>query len=182
MDVPSALVLRAPVAADLPALSLLGVASFVHKFGTLYRPEDLMPFLLATYSQGALAGQIASPSARYRLAERGGVPVGWCKLGLDCAFPEHARGRRTMELKQLYTAPNAQGGGIGTALMDWAMAEFAARGADEVQLSVWSGNDGAQRFYARYGFEKVADITFRVGEQLDEEFLFAQMFGASSAI
>ncbi|MFM5953915.1 MAG: GNAT family N-acetyltransferase, partial [Novosphingobium sp.] len=30
-------------------------------------------------------------------------------------------------------------------------------------------------FYARYGFAKVADITFRVGEQLDEEFLFARM-------
>jgi len=60
-------------------------------------------------------------------------------------------------------------------LMDWAMAVAAERNADEMQLSVWSGNDGAQRFYARYGFAKVADITFRVGEQLDEEFLFARM-------
>ena len=55
------------------------------------------------------------------------------------------------------------------------MAEAAARGADEVQLSVWSGNHGAQKFYARYGFSKVADITFLVGEQMDEEFLFARM-------
>ena len=81
-----------------------------------------------------------------------------------------------LELKQLYTAPDATGRGIGGALMEWAMAEFAARGADEVQISVWSGNHDAQRFYARYGFEKVADITFRVGEQLDEEFLMARMF------
>ena len=44
-----------------------------------------------------------------------------------------------------------------------------------MQLSVWSGNDGAQRFYARHGFAKVADVTFRVGEQIDEEFLFARM-------
>jgi len=82
-----------------------------------------------------------------------------------------------MELKQLYTAAGATGGGIGAALMDWAMAEFAARGADEAQLSVYSGNDGAHRFYQRYGFEKVADITFKVGEQLDPEFLFARMLG-----
>ena len=50
-----------------------------------------------------------------------------------------------------------------------------AFGADEIQLSVWSGNDGAQRFYRRYGFEKVADIDFWVGQQRDEEHLFAKM-------
>ena len=55
------------------------------------------------------------------------------------------------------------------------MAEFAARRADEVQISVYAGNDGAQRFYQRYGFEKIADITFKVGEQLDPEFLFARL-------
>ena len=80
-----------------------------------------------------------------------------------------------MELKQLYTDPELTGHGIGASLIDWAMAEARARGADEMQLSVWSGNHGAQKFYARYGFAKVADITFLVGEQVDEEFLFARM-------
>jgi ribosomal protein S18 acetylase RimI-like enzyme len=56
--------------------------------------------------------------------------------------------------------------------MDWAMVEARAYGADAIQLSVWSGNTDAQRFYARYGFVKVADIEFWVGEQCDEEFLF----------
>ena len=65
------------------------------------------------------------------------------------------------------------GRGLGAALMDWAIAEARGLGADAIQLSVWTGNDGAQRFYARYGFVKVADIDFWVGEQRDEEFLFA---------
>ena len=169
------LVLRAPTAADGPELSVLSIAAFAHKFADLYRPQDLLPFLLETYSPGQLSRALADPGAVYQLAEHEGTLVGWAKLGLGCGFPEHARGHRVMELKQLYTAPNATGGGIGRALMDWAMAEFAARGADEVQLSVWSGNPGAQRFYARYGFAKVADVTFRVGSQLDEEFLFARM-------
>ena len=77
--------------------------------------------------------------------------------------------------QELPAASAATGMGIGTQLMDWAMAEFAARGADEVQISVYSENHGGHRFYARYGFEKVADITFKVGEQLDPEFLFARM-------
>jgi len=80
-----------------------------------------------------------------------------------------------VELKQLYTAPDKTGSGIGAALMEWAEAQARQFGADEIQLSVWSGNHGAQRFYARHGFAKVADTEFWVGSQRDEEFLFARM-------
>ena len=169
------LILRPAAPADTAALSDLATRAFVAKFGHLYRPEDLASFLAESLSEPAIAAELANPDRIYRLAERGGELVGYCKIGLTCGFPEHARGQRVMELKQLYTAPEATGGGIGGQLMDWAMAEFAARGADEVQISVYAYNDGGHRFYRRYGFDKVADITFRVGEQLDEEFLFARM-------
>ncbi|MES2493504.1 MAG: GNAT family N-acetyltransferase [Pseudomonadota bacterium] len=170
--------LRSARADDAAALGVLGAAAFVAKFGLLYRPADLSAYLAEAYTPAAVARELADPSRVFCVAvpARAESPLrGWCKLGLACGFPQHARGRRVMELKQLYTAADATGQGIGAALMDWAMAEFAARGADEVQISVWSGNHGAQRFYARYGFAKVADVTFRVGEQLDEEFLFARM-------
>ena len=167
--------LRAATAADVPALAKLGRDSFVAKFGDLYRPEDLAAFLEEVHSDAALAAELANPDRLYRLAERDGALAGYCKLGFVCNWPEYARGSKAIELKQLYTDPAQTGGGIGAALLEWAMAEARARGADEMQLSVFSGNDGAQRFYARYGFTKVADIHFIVGEQRDEEYLFAGM-------
>lgn len=169
-------ILRPATEADVPALSRLAIDSFVAKFGPLYSEADLATFLAESISEPAIAAELANPDRIYRLAERDGVLLGYCKVGLTCGFPDHARGERVMELKQLYTAPDATGMGIGGKLMDWAMNTFAARGADEVQISVYAYNDGGHRFYRRYGFDKVADITFRVGEQLDEEFLFAQMF------
>lgn len=165
--------LRPALPADVPALARLGRESFVAKFGTLYAPHDLATFLEQTHSEGAVTAELANPERRYCLAEREGLLVGYAKLGLACPWPEHARGKRTIEIKQFYTAPDMAGKGIGAALMDWSLGQARAEGADEIQLSVWSENEGAQRFYARYGFEKVADITFRVGEQLDEEFLFS---------
>ncbi len=168
-------ILRAGTPADVPALSRLGTDTFVAKFGHMYSRQDLASFLDSVQSEAAISAEMAHPARLYQLAERDGALVAYCKLGLTCGFPGHARGARAMELKQLYTDAAMTGLGIGKALMDWAMAQFGARGADEVQLSVWSGNHGAQKFYARYGFSKVADITFAVGEQLDEEFLFARM-------
>ena len=170
--------LRPAGAADLPALSALATASFIAKFGPLYSPADLATFLAESLSEAAVRAELANPDRIYRLAEADGHLFGYAKIALTCGFPDHARGSRVMELKQLYTAPEATGLGIGGALMDWAMGEFTARGADEVQLSVYAGNDGAHRFYQRYGFAKVADITFKVGEQLDPEFLFARLLSA----
>jgi ribosomal protein S18 acetylase RimI-like enzyme len=165
--------LRPALATDIPALARLGRESFVAKFGTLYSSQDLATFLEQTHAEPAVAAELANSERRYCLAEIDGRLVGYAKLGLACPFPDQARGTKTIEIKQFYTAPDMAGKGIGAALMDWSLGQARAEGADEIQLSVWSENDGAQRFYARYGFEKVADVTFRVGEQLDEEFLFS---------
>ena len=173
--IPQAVTLRPATPADATALALLGRDSFVAKFGAMYCAQDLAAFLAQTHAEAFVAREIANPQARYCLVERDNALAGYCKLGLACGWPEHARGSHTIELKQLYTAPGATGGGIGGALMDWALAQAGALGADEIQLSVWSGNTDAQRFYHRYGFAHVADTHFWVGEQRDEEFLFARM-------
>ncbi|AOR77860.1 GNAT family N-acetyltransferase [Novosphingobium resinovorum] len=167
--------LRTATPADAAALARLGTDSFVAKFGHLYVPDDLANFLAGSHSEAKVAKEIADPAMRVMLAERDGHLLGYCKLVMACGWPEHARSGNVIELKQLYTAPEATGQGIGAALMDWALTEAAAFGAGEVQLSVYSDNPGAQKFYARYGFEKVADIHFMVGEQRDEEFLFAKV-------
>ena len=165
--------LRWAAPADGPALSQLGIDSFVAKFGHLYQPEDLAAFLEKAYSPDAIRTELVNPDRLYCLAESGERLAGYCKLSLACGFAGYTRGNYAIELKQLYTQPDLTGQGIGAVLMDWAFAEARARGADEMQLSVWCGNDGAQRFYARYGFEKVADVTFLVGRHIDDEYLLS---------
>ncbi len=160
---------------DVPALSRLATDSFVAKFGHLYRPLDLSAFLAEAMSEAAIAAELANPHRLYRLAEIEGRLAGYCKLGLACGFPQHARSAHVLELKQLYTDPEMTGHRIGSALMDWAMAECAARGAEEIQLSVYCDNTGAQRFYKRYGFDKVADVHFWVGAHRDDEFLYSRL-------
>lgn len=175
----SDLSLRAATAADLPALSALAIRAFVAKFGPLYSQANLDIFLRDSLSPAAFAADLADPTREIMLAERGGELVAFAKIAFVCGFPDHARGSRVMELKQLYTAPEALGGGIGSVLMDWAMARLIERGADEVQISVYAGNLDGHRFYRRFGFEKVADITFQVGDHFDPEFLFARMVWGS---
>ena len=53
-----------------------------------------------------------------------------------------------------------------------AIAWLEAEGRRRIWISVWSENFGAQRFYARHGFAKVAEYEFPVGRQRDIEFMY----------
>lgn len=157
---------------DRDALVALGRASFDAAFGHLYRPEDLAGFLHSAHSPEKVAAQLADRSVVYRLAVKGTRLAGYCKLVEGAHFGTHSDATRPIALSQLYTDPALIGQGIGSALMEWAIGEAKRRRRNAIQLSVWSGNHGAQRFYQRFGFAWIADIDFWVGRHRDDEFLY----------
>lgn len=167
-------ILRDAKPADAEALARLGRESFCDAFEHLYRPEDLQPFLQEVYSPEAVAAEIADPGIRHQLTEDapGSGLTAFIKIKYDSPYTEHSDARQPLCLGQLYTDPARTGEGLGAALMDWCLNLARQRNCDAVQLSVYSENFGAQRFYQRYGFQKIADIVFWVGEQRDAEFLY----------
>ena len=156
---------------DAPALCALATDAFVAAFGHLYRAEDLRAFLAENRTVEVYRDAIADPTTRVMLAETGGGLAGYALIHWPSEFASESDASLPLALHQLYCAPGMTGHGVGAALMEWALGEARALGRDAVQLSVWSENFAAQRFYARYGFSKIADIGFMVGAQRDEEFL-----------
>ncbi len=163
--------LRLATYEDAPALADLATESFVAAFGHLYSADDLSTFLAEHKTTDAYRKYLADPGTTIHLAEADGTLAGFCQIHLPSEFASESDASRPLALHQLYCAPAATGRGIGASLMDWALAEARALDCDAVQLSVYSENFAAQRFYARYGFSKIADIGFMVGAQRDAEFL-----------
>jgi ribosomal protein S18 acetylase RimI-like enzyme len=156
---------------DAAALCALATDAFVAAFGYLYRAEDLNAFLAENRTAEVYRQEIAESGTRIALAEADGALAGYGLIHWPSEFAGESDASLPLALHQLYCAPGMTGRGVGAALMEWALGEARALGRDAVQLSVWSGNVAAQRFYARYGFAKIADIGFMVGTQRDEEFL-----------
>lgn len=175
------MLLRPATSADIVPLADLGRRAFVAAFGHMYRAEDLEAFLADSHSPEKVTRELADPNVAICVAERDGVLLGFCKLSLDSGLPRHTDARRPLEIKQLYCDPDMLSRGIGGQLTDWAFAQARARGADAVELSVWSGNTRGQAFYARYGMAKVADFEFWVGTHCDHEFLFSVKLEGSAA-
>lgn len=170
------MIFRPATLADAPALARLGADTFVAAFGHLYKPEDLAAFLAEVHNPEAVAGEIAGDECTHCLVEHEGELVAFCKLRYPTKFTDYSDAANPIELGQLYALPGYTGSGIGGKLMDWALTQARAGGHDAVLLSVYAENFGAQRFYQRYGFGKIADITFRVGDHLDPEFLYELKF------
>ncbi|WP_238474145.1 GNAT family N-acetyltransferase [Altericroceibacterium spongiae] len=163
---------RRATIADSDALARLGRTSFVAAFGHVYDPADLNRFLDSAYAPETIAQEIAGTEFDHRLMIENDALTGYVKIQPASPYAEYSDAARPLCLNQLYTDPAMTGRGIGAQLMDWVIETAGERQADAIQLSVWSENFGAQRFYQRYGFAKIADIDFWVGNHRDDEFLY----------
>ena len=163
---------RAPLASEAVALAEHGRLCFSTAFGHTYLPEDLKYFLDSSYADTLVESRVNDASMQYRIALEHGKIIGHCLVGFDVSLDYDPGVHRTLELKQLYIRPDVIGSGIGAAFMEWVIALARARSYDEIILSAWSENFGAQRFYARFGFEHIGNIFFHVGNQVDDEFLY----------
>jgi ribosomal protein S18 acetylase RimI-like enzyme len=159
---------------DAAALARFSREAFAAAFGETTSVEDMNIFFGQSRTEGVFHAAIIDPAQRVQLAEVDDQIAAYALLVLGQGFSERPEPRplRPVYLSQLYCSAEMTGRGLGAALMDWALEEARAWGADAVQLPVWSGNHGAQRFYRRHGFEHVADIDFWVGNQCDHEFLY----------
>ena len=167
--------IRPATAADIPQLSALGgrtfVETFVDGFGIPYPPADLAAFIDEAFGEAAIASNLANPKQGWWVAvNAAGVIGGFANIG-PCALPHHDASEANGELKRLYIGEEAQGLGLGTKLLDVALAAMAERFTGSEWIGVWSGNDKAIRLYGHYGFHPVGEYKFSVGDWLDDEFI-----------
>jgi ribosomal protein S18 acetylase RimI-like enzyme len=163
--------IRRAVSADAPALAELGAATFVESFGRLYAPQDLAEFLGRNHSAAAYSRLLEDPTIAIWLAEVSGAPpVGYVVAG-DCKLPVADLEEGAGEIRQLYVRSAFHGNNVGTKLLVIALDWLASRNRTPLYVGVWSQNYGAQRLYGRFGFEKVGEYEFAVGQQRDREFI-----------
>jgi GNAT superfamily N-acetyltransferase len=155
---------------DADLLSALAARTFTETFGHLYPPEDLAFFNANAYAADKQRVILSHPDYAVLLLEQDGEAVGHAAVG-PCGLPHPDVREGDGELKRLYLVKGLQGGGHGTRLMQAAMDWLLRDGPRTLWVGVWSGNHGAQRFYARHGFEKVGGYKFPVGRTLDDEFI-----------
>ena len=163
-------VIRRAGPADAEAVSRIAARTFTETFGHLYPAEDLQAFLRDSYAVAKQAVILGHTDYAVWLLEHDGEAIGHAAAG-PCGLPHPEVAPGDGELKRLYVLKDWQNGGWGGRLFDTALDWLQRDGPRTLWIGVWSQNPGAQRFYARHGFEHVGDYEFPVGRVRDHEFI-----------
>lgn len=170
MEANSTASIRRAVASDASALASLGARTFTETFGHLYPREDLEGFLSNSHSVETWTRSLADQSRAVWVAMLGTEPIGFIAVGA-CKLPVPDREPNAGEVQQLYVLSQHQKLRLGSRLMETGLSWLGQQGRTPIYVGVWSENYGAQRFYGRYGFEKVGEYGFPVGQTVDREFI-----------
>ena len=171
-----ALYARRAMPVDAEAVARLAIETFVAKFGHLYNVQDLQTYLHLAYSVDAVEQTLRdADSETWLLCDSGsGETLGFALIG-KASLPHPDIGPADGEIKRFYVDPTRTGQGLGAQFMDFILTRLLKDGPRTLWLGVYSDNDGAQRFYSRYGFERAGEYLFPVGETRDREYIFKRV-------
>ena len=147
-----ALSIRPAAGSDLAALAAFSVATYVAAFGHSFAPDDLAAHLAARLSEARWREYLDED--RILVAIDAGAIRGFVQFGAT-GDPG------VMELRRLYVDPKRFGEGIGSRLLDAALADPMLADAACLELDVWEDNPGAARLYRRFGFVPAGRRAFR---------------------
>lgn len=142
---------------DAELISALAVETWVAAFGHSLSAADLRAQVQQELSPAAFARAMRGDVVL--LAELSRRLVGYVQFGAARAADSWGA---DAELRRLYVDVAFQSRGIGSRLMEAALAHPLLGGARAVALDVWVQNERARRFYGRHGFRAVAEREFEV--------------------
>ncbi|HXH15852.1 MAG TPA: GNAT family N-acetyltransferase [Sphingomonas sp.] len=159
---------------DAPALSLVASATFLDTYASVLAGADIIAHCTTKNSIAVFETWLADPRTIVTLAEYepGHAPIGYSVLTAP-DFPIDTSETDT-ELRRIYLMKQAQGSGLGAALMTRVLDDAGAQGHQRILLGVWDQNTRAHAFYERHGFEVIGTREFTVGTTLYEDPVYAR--------
>nr|WSY53423.1 GNAT family N-acetyltransferase [Streptomyces sp. NBC_00886] len=134
--------IRAAVTADVPAI--VDMLADDPLGSQRESPDDLTPYL------AALERLTADPNQHLVVAVRGGRVVGTVQLTAIPGLSRRGATRSIIEAVRIHA--DERGSGLGTRLIEWAIAESRRQDCQLVQLTSDASRTDAHRFYERLGF------------------------------
>lgn len=155
---------------DNKLLAEIGAETFYDSFAADNTPEDIAAYLSASFNPVKQGTELADSQSRFLIAEINNEAVGYTHLRFS-AVPKAVAGQKPIEISRFYVRKPWIGKGVGTHLMKGCLQEARAAGCDVIWLSVWEKNLRAIAFYRNWGFSKVGNQTFQLGNDLQQDLL-----------
>ena len=158
---------------DEDRLALVGQATFLETFAGVLGGADIVAHCARAHAPALYRQWLDASGHALWLVEAApeGAPVGYMMLAPPQLPVPDAGGDR--EVKRIYLLGRFRGGGLGTRLLEHAVADARAAGARRLLLGVYTGNAAAIAFYRRMGFARIGERTFDIGGRAYDDHILA---------
>ncbi len=148
-----AITCRRATAADASVLSALATQVFLDTYATRGISPELAREAATVYAPAVFAQRLRDASVDLWLATCAGYAVGFVDVAFDTSCP--VPGVMGAEVFRLYVQRPFLRQGVGRTLLAAAEALAEGRGAGDVWLTAWVGNERALAFYRAQGYRDV---------------------------
>lgn len=155
---------------DVVVLRQLAIETFTETFAHDNSPEQLQSFFDEAYSLPVLQAELADSESETYLIYVADEAAGFLKVNWGQAQTEQKL-ESAFEIQRIYILKKFQGQRLGKELFEFALELAYKSDLDWAWLGVWERNFKAQKFYAKYGFEKFSEHLFDVGDKQDLDWL-----------
>lgn len=141
------------------------------------RSEDVEAYAAPHFAAAVQAAELADPALVTLVAEAEGGADARALAAyaqVRTGSPHAAAGPAAAEVARFYVDRPWHGSGLAGALMDAVVATARAAGAPALWLAVLQRNARAVAFYRRHGFRAAATSTFRMGAELQDDWIMVR--------
>jgi diamine N-acetyltransferase len=155
--------IRYAAVTDAESLADLAATTFHQAFDGSSKQENVDGYVQSAFSPEQLAIELLDPNSTYLIVEMAGQAVGYLKL-YEGKAPVCVNDPGAIELARLYVRQEFLAQKIGAALMQRALEEARRKGYRTIFLGVWENNERAKAFYQKWGFVRVGEHIFQMGD------------------
>ena len=154
---------------DAALIAAMSRETFFDTFVDHNTKEDMDKFLAEQFSTESLQQQVGAEGNSFFIAYENDQPAGY--LFLKDQHHTSIPDENTIEISRLYARKSFIGKGIGKALMQKAVAYALSENKNFLWLGVWEHNQRAIDFYTSFGFEKIGEQDFVLGNDVQRDWV-----------
>ncbi|MBS1682835.1 MAG: GNAT family N-acetyltransferase [Bacteroidetes bacterium] len=155
---------------EVLAVRQLAIEVYTDTFATQNTKANMDAFFTESYSIEKFNSEFNEPDSVLYVAVDDLKIIGFLRLRRHNEV-DGQLGKNHIELQRLYIHRDYQGGEASRLLMEEALNYAKQRNFEWLWLGVWEKNFRAQKFYARWGFEKFSEHIFHMGEDPQTDWL-----------
>lgn len=149
---------------DAALLAMFAKETFSDAYGAMSRKEDMEAYTRSHFTEEAILAEMLEAHTTFYQLLKDDKRAAYMKI---IEQPED----HMIFVDRFYVHKNFQGMGLGTEMMSWLKEWAKSHGYKELMLQVWEKNLLSLDFYQKKGFVKDGATVFKLGEDLQKDYI-----------